>query len=376
MPQTPNIAVLNDALALYRKEMRVFIPKALKRVRVRGNLQALVSDALQHRDRVSQFNRELLQNGGDVGAALDINDFPDIIRTYWREAFESDFGSDRMFQSLTYLIRSARNAAAHPGDGDMDKERARSHLTLIAQALDMIGAADAQRETEAIRDRAFPLRDSPYTLGGEIPFAGMELSALAEEARECRRCRLHLDRKHVVFGEGSPDADLMLIGLAPGKTEDQKGAPYRTPEPKARLESLIAEAGMRREDAYVSYLLKCRLSMDGRAFWRETERCRPYLLRQIERIQPRVIVALGAEAASALIEAEFELGVFSDMNGIRVMPTHSLEGPPPSAYQRRVTAVDGIQLMMDLDAPTDARTRMDREGTAHMALVKAELERA
>ena len=241
MPQTPNIAVLNDALALYRKEMRVFIPKALKRVRGRGNLQALVSDALQHRDRVSQFNRELLQNGGDVGAALDINDFPDIIRTYWREAFESDFGSDRMFQSLTYLIRSARNAAAHPGDGDMDKERARSHLTLIAQALDMIGAADAQRETEAIRDRAFPLRDSPYTLGGEVPFEGMELSALAEEASGCRRCRLHLDRQHVVFGEGSPDADLMLIGLAPG----EDGGSKRRAVSDAGAESALGEPDCR-----------------------------------------------------------------------------------------------------------------------------------
>ncbi len=375
MPQTPNIAVLHDALAVYRKEMRVYIPKALRQIRGRGNLQTLVSEAM-HRDRVSQFNRELLKNGGNVGAALDIGDFPDIIRTYWRDAFENDFGSDRMFQSLTYLIRSARNAAAHPGDSDMDKERARSHLTLIAQALGMIGAENARREVESIRNRSFPLRDSPYTLGAEIPFAGMDLSDLAEEASGCRRCRLHFDRKHVVFGEGPPDADLMLIGLAPEEAEDRKGKPYQMPEPKTRLESLIAAADLRREDVYVAYLLKCRLSADGRAFWRETERCRPYLLRQIERIQPRVIVALGEEAASALIEAEFALGAFSDVDGIRVMPTHPLEGPPSSAFQRRVTAADGSQLMMDLDAPINARARMDREGKTHMALVKTELERA
>ncbi len=375
MPQTPNIAVLNDALTVYRDEMRVFIPKALKRIQGRGNLQTLVSDAM-HRDRASQFNRTLLENGGNVGAALDIGDFPDIVRTYWREAFENDFGTDRMFQSLTYLIRSARNAAAHPGDSDMDKELARSYLTWIAQALGMIGAADAKGDVESFRNRSFPLRDSAFTLDAEISFAGMELSALAEEASGCRRCRLHLERKHVVFGEGKPDADLMLIGLAPGGAEDRKGKPYQMPEPKTRLESLIAAADLRREDVYVAYLLKCRLSTDGRAFWRETERCRPYLLRQIERIQPRVIVALGEEAASALIEAEFELGVFSEVNGVRVMPTHPLEGPPSSAFQRRVTWIDGSQLMMDLDAPANARTRMDREGKMHMALVKTELERA
>ena len=118
----------------------------------------------------------------------------------------------------------------------------------------------------------------------------------------CTRCKLHkLGRKQVVFGVGNSDADLMFVGEAPGADEDEQGEPF-VGRAGQLLTKIIEAIGLTREDVYIANILKCRPPGNRNPEADEVEQCEPFLVRQIESIQPRVIIALGRFAAQSLLK--------------------------------------------------------------------------
>jgi len=145
--------------------------------------------------------------------------------------------------------------------------------------------------------------ETPILAGPE----SAELSSLRTAAEACTRCRLAQGRQKVVFGAGNPAADLMLIGEAPGAEEDKQGLPFVGAAGEL-LTKIIQAMDMRREDVYIANILKCRPPGNRDPQPDEIAACRSFLERQIELIQPKVIVALGRIAAQALLGNDGPLG--------------------------------------------------------------------
>jgi DNA polymerase len=126
------------------------------------------------------------------------------------------------------------------------------------------------------------------------------LKAVLGQARACARCpELAATRTTVVFGSGNADADLMFVGEAPGANEDKQGLPFVGQAGKL-LDTLLAEIGLARSDVFVVNTLKCRPPGNRDPLPGEIENCRPYLLRQVELIEPLVICTLGNFATKLL----------------------------------------------------------------------------
>lgn len=120
-----------------------------------------------------------------------------------------------------------------------------------------------------------------------------------DEARDCVRCPLAESRTQVVFGAGDADADLMFVGEAPGRSEDEAGLPFVGQAGKL-LDRLLAEVGLERGQVFVANVLKCRPPNNRDPMPNEIEACQDYLRRQVELIEPRVIATLGNFATKLL----------------------------------------------------------------------------
>jgi uracil-DNA glycosylase family 4 len=119
-----------------------------------------------------------------------------------------------------------------------------------------------------------------------------ELSEIAGQVSVCTRCQLHYSRKKAVPGEGPPDSEVMLIGEGPGFYENEQGRPFVGAAGKF-LDELLAKGGVRREDVFITNVVKCRPPGNRDPLPEELTSCSEYLDRQIEAINPRVIVTLG-----------------------------------------------------------------------------------
>jgi uracil-DNA glycosylase len=126
-----------------------------------------------------------------------------------------------------------------------------------------------------------------------------DLVALYQEASGCVRCALHQGRTKVVFGNGNADADLMFVGEAPGHHEDLQALPFVGRAGKL-LDQLLEEIGLTRRDVFVANTVKCRPPGNRDPQPDEIDSCRPYLQRQIELIEPKVICTLGNFATKLL----------------------------------------------------------------------------
>jgi uracil-DNA glycosylase family 4 len=126
------------------------------------------------------------------------------------------------------------------------------------------------------------------------------LKAVYHQARTCTKCpQLAATRTTVVFGSGNADADLMFIGEAPGKNEDEQGIPFVGQAGKL-LDKLLGEIGLTRADVFVANVLKCRPPGNRDPHPAEIEACEDYLMRQVDLIEPRVICTLGNFATKLL----------------------------------------------------------------------------
>jgi len=127
-----------------------------------------------------------------------------------------------------------------------------------------------------------------------------KLEKLHDSIRQCTLCPLHETRINAVPGEGSPNAEFFFIGEAPGAKEDETGRPFVGRSGKFLI-SLLNEIGISRKDVFITSVLKSRPPNNRTPKKSEIELCRPYVEKQIELIDPRVIVLLGSVAISALV---------------------------------------------------------------------------
>lgn len=142
-----------------------------------------------------------------------------------------------------------------------------------------------------------------------------QMAALVAEIASCTRCPLHATRKNPVPGEGNLDAELMLIGEAPGRWEDEKGRPFVGSAGKL-LNKLLALAGFSREEVYIANVLKCRPPGNRDPRPEEVEACTPFLDRQIQIIRPRVIATLGRHSTRYMFsKAGLRFTKMSDVRG-------------------------------------------------------------
>jgi len=195
------------------------------------------------------------------------------------------------------------------------------------------------------------------------------LAAVRERVGACTKCaHLACSRTQTVFGVGNPDADLMFIGEAPGADEDQQGEPF-VGRAGQLLTRILMAMHFAREDVYIANILKCRPDMPAGSFGNrpptptEMQTCRPYLLEQIDVIQPSVLVALGAVAVEGLLGTRAAMrelrGRWHTYNGIPLMityhPAYLLRNQAPS--EKRKVWEDMLQVMERLELPISERQR-------------------
>ena len=130
-----------------------------------------------------------------------------------------------------------------------------------------------------------------------------ELDILQNAAEACTDCRLAETRTNVVFGVGAPDADVMIVGEAPGKNEDLQGEPFVGAAGNL-LNTLMREVGIERDQIYIANVLKCRPPGNRDPRPDEIDACKGYLRRQLELIEPTVVVTLGNFATKLLLKTE------------------------------------------------------------------------
>jgi DNA polymerase len=171
-----------------------------------------------------------------------------------------------------------------------------------------VDARAAQRVAPAAH--AVPTPQS-QTLRPEI--AGLDWPALRDAVTSCRACALCESRQQTVFGVGHPQAHWMIVGEAPGEQEDRQGEPFVGESGKLldnmlRALGLTREAGPPERQVFIANTLKCRPPKNRNPVPAETARCAPFLERQIELVQPRIILAMGRFAAKALLASDEPLG--------------------------------------------------------------------
>lgn len=180
-----------------------------------------------------------------------------------------------------------------------------------------LGVHDFYRRAVEVSEDSVP-EESPDNMPKDRRAA---LRAIREEIGDCTRCPLHKQgRKQIVFGVGSPSADIMFVGEAPGADEDEQGEPF-VGRAGQLLNNMIKAMGIQREDVYIANVIKCRPPGNRTPEPAECEVCSPFLLKQIDVIKPKVIVALGAVASRSL------LGLNQPMSQLRGQ-WHDFKGYP------------------------------------------------
>src|SRR5439155_20292789 len=181
-----------------------------------------------------------------------------------------------------------------------------------AESRDTMSAPRAPRP--ATREPQEPLPPAGLSVGkpaGEL-FGGLlsdldSLQAVAARVSSCTRCPLYSTATNPVPGEGSATAGLMLVGEAPGATEDQTGRPF-VGQAGQLLTKILEAIDLTRDDVFICNVLKHRPPGNRNPLPQEVDACRPYLGRQIELIRPKVIIALGTFAAQTLLDTKLSIG--------------------------------------------------------------------
>jgi DNA polymerase len=190
----------------------------------------------------------------------------------------------------------------------------------------------ARRESEPSAEDATPMfapGDKEGIATADVDAPVREASEILRELRadigDCTRCKLaKLGRTQIVFGVGNPHADLMFVGEAPGRDEDEQGEPF-VGRAGQLLTKIIEAIGLQRQDVYIANVIKCRPPENRNPEPDEVETCEPFLVRQVDAIKPKVIVALGTFAAHALLKTTDPISrlrgrVFS-YRGAQLVPT-------------------------------------------------------
>jgi DNA polymerase len=223
------------------------------------------------------------------------------------------------YSELTEVLR--REAAHRPG------------MTVSPETMRALAAAantprEAEQNTPAQRSsfKSSALQSAPAaaTAAGALSTANTSLDEMQKIVSACRQCRLAETRKNVVFGEGNPQAELMFIGEGPGEDEDLQGRPF-VGKAGQLLDKMIAAMQFKREDVYIANIVKCRPPANRVPMPDEVSCCIDYLKRQVELINPKAIVLLGATAVRFMLNTDQGImrmrGKWTKFGNIPVMPT-------------------------------------------------------
>lgn len=229
-------------------------------------------------------------------------------------------------------------------------------------------AAPAAPAPAAPAPRAEPARaPEPPPAGGEAPVSEvprseeaaswreLDLSGLAQHLSDCRRCKLCEGRTQVVFGVGDPQARLMFVGEGPGRDEDRQGEPFVGRAGRLLTDMIQKGMRLRREEVYIANVVKCRPPENRDPQPDEVAACEPFLARQVELVQPEVIVALGRFAVQSLLRTKRPIsrlrGEWHEYEGIPLMPTFHPAYLLRNEGEKRAAWEDLKKVMLRLDLP-------------------------
>ncbi|NTU54247.1 MAG: uracil-DNA glycosylase [Chlorobiaceae bacterium] len=142
---------------------------------------------------------------------------------------------------------------------------------------------------------------------GKTGSAVHDLDSLRSKALLCHQCQLSTMRRNVVFGEGNPQADLFVIGEAPGAEEDAQGRPF-VGRSGQLLDKILLATGFERRDVYIGNIIKCRPPENRNPLGDEIECCKPWLMQQLESINPKMLLLLGRVAANTILGNTLSMG--------------------------------------------------------------------
>jgi DNA polymerase len=154
-----------------------------------------------------------------------------------------------------------------------------------------------------------PMASAPSLFEAVDKIVDDTLLKVRSDLGECTRCKLHKTRHSIVFGDGSPKAELVFVGEGPGADEDAQGLPFVGRAGKL-LTQMIEAMGLQRRDVYICNVVKCRPPENRQPEEDEVSTCSPFLFRQIDVIAPKVIVCLGAVAAKTLLKTNRGISQF------------------------------------------------------------------
>ena len=211
----------------------------------------------------------------------------------------------------------------------MDKSQLAEHLRFYDE-LGVTGISKdpkwrARGTSHVTSSTSHVARSTSHVTSSTSDVARSTLHVIREDIGDCTRCKLHAQgRTQIVFGVGNPDADLMFVGEAPGADEDIQGIPF-VGRAGQLLTKIIEAIGLTRDQVYIANVIKCRPPGNRNPDPDEVETCEPFLFRQIDAIQPRVVVALGTFAAKALLKTQDPIsrlrGRVYDFRGAKLIPT-------------------------------------------------------
>lgn len=149
--------------------------------------------------------------------------------------------------------------------------------------------------------------DGVHSAPGGSSVLTPDWEALQREVSVCTRCSLHETRTQTVFGIGNPDADWLFIGEAPGEQEDLRGEPF-VGRAGQLLDEMIRALGLERENVFIANVLKCRPPKNRDPSPEEALACEPFLIQQVRKVGPKIIVAVGRIAAQNLLKTQVPIG--------------------------------------------------------------------
>jgi uracil-DNA glycosylase len=225
-----------------------------------------------------------------------------------------------------------------------------------------LGIYDFYRRLESMTPKILvPITTASETFHSEsgVHDPATALRLIREDIGDCTRCKLHKQgRKQIVFGVGNPNAALMFIGEAPGADEDQQGEPF-VGRSGQLLTNMIKAMGLSREEVYIANIIKCRPPGNRQPETDECDTCSPFLLRQIEAIKPKVLVALGAVAAKTLLAVNEPMsllrGRWFDFHGHKLAVTYHPAFLLRDPRQKKETWKDLQMVMKDMGLPMPAK---------------------
>ena len=215
-------------------------------------------------------------------------------------------------------------------------ERAAPALASVAAQT----AAPPTSQQGAASTPVAPVSNAPQMLSvpivdiSELPegIASMDWAQLQSAVAACTGCGLSQSRQQAILGEGLASADWMIVGDAPGEEEDKEARSFAGPAGQL-LDNMLKALSLTREQVYVTHALKCRTPVGRNASQVEVSHCATYLARQVELVQPKVILAMGRTAALALLQSAEPLGKLrsqvQSFKGVPVVVTY------PPAYLLR-----------------------------------------